>query len=133
MTYFQTVYESITPSVEVVHEKLKKWNTKPIFDVKVLPADDPTANGFDLVCADVAWHCTWNRMTDYIEITEKGHTQPAIWRVNYSAKVAAKKLVEDIHREKLMRMPEDYSEQVKLIEDTTGQPFDIKHVLPDAE
>ncbi len=133
MTYFQTVYESITPCVELVHEKLKRWNTKPIFDVKVLHADDPTTNGFDLVCDDVVWHCTWNRMTDYIEITEKGKTQPAIWRVNYSAKVAAKKLVEDIHREKLMRMPPDYSDQVKWIEQVTGKPFDIKQVLPDAE
>lgn len=133
MTYFQTVYESISRSVTLVHEKLKRWNTTPIFDVTALHTENPTAQGFDLVCDDIIWHCSWNGSTDYIEVTENGKIHPAIWRVNYSAKVAAKKLVEDIHREKLMRLPEDYSDQIKWIEDVTRKPFDITQVIPDRE
>jgi len=72
------------------------------------------SEGFDLHCADIVWHCSFNSLTDSIEITENGQKRPAIWRINYAAKTAAERLItgpviNDIHTEKLMRMPEDHS------------------------
>jgi hypothetical protein len=131
MTYFQTVYESIPEGVSLVHEKLRRWNEKHIFDVHTLPSNNPSSEGFDLKCDNIVWHCEYNPLTDYIEVTANGRKQTAIWRINYSAKVAAKKLVEDIHRSKLMSMPDDYSDQIEWIEKQTGKPFDIKQILPD--
>jgi hypothetical protein len=130
MTYMQTVYESIPDGVSQLHEKLHRWNEKHIYDVARRETGDPATEGFDLQCDNIVWHCAYNTLSDYIEVTSNGQKETAIWRVNYSAKVAAKKLVEDIHRAKLMSMPEDHTEMIEWIKERDPS-FDPKQVLPE--
>ncbi len=130
MTYFKDVYDAMPESVELVLTTQRQRKTPLVFNVTVSESDNPVNNGFDVRCEDIVWHCSWNGITDYIEITEKGQKRPAIWRINYAAKTAAKRLVEDIHREKLMRMPEDNSELIEKIYKQTGQRVNHKEILP---
>ena len=130
MTYFQDVYDTIPESVELAHKKYRGKNEEQIFPVTARTSGDLANNGFDLRCEDIIWHCTWNSITDYIEITEHGQTRPHIWRTNYAAKTAAKKLVEDIHREKLIRMPPDYKGMIEKVYKRTGQRLNLKDIMP---
>jgi hypothetical protein len=129
MTYFQDVYDAIPDCVEPMQKKHKEWEEPYIFDVSRAETNDPVTNGFDLRCEDVVWHCSWNGISNYIEITENGQTRPAIWRVNYAAKTAANRLVEDIHREKVMRLPENNAALVEKIYKQTGHRVKIKDIL----
>jgi hypothetical protein len=129
MTYFQDVYDAIPESVELTQKKHKEWEEPYIFDVKRVETEDPVTNGFDLLCEEIAWHCSWNENTGYIEISENGQARPGLCRVNNAAKTSAKRLVEDIHREKLMRMPENHPATIEKIYKETGQRLNIKDVL----
>jgi hypothetical protein len=130
MNYFQNVYDAIPESVEPVLNKLRERKSPFVFDVSISKADDPVNEGFDLRCEDIVWHCSFNSLTDYIEITENGQKRPAIWRINYAAKTAAERLIKDVHTEKLMRMPEDHSDMIEKIYKQTGQRLNIKDILP---
>ncbi len=123
MTYFQTLYDAILDSITALNEKLKKEKAKYQFVVKRIDALDPTKTGFALTCEDITWHCFWDGISDFINIYENEKKCGGISRINYAAGRAAQKLVEDIHREKLMRMPEDFSDVIGWIEQRTGKPF----------
>lgn len=130
MTYFQDVYDAIPNSVELVRERRKERKEEHNFDVTVETTADPVLNGFDLRCQDIYWHCTWNGITEYIDISENGQPRSGIGRINNAAKTAAKKLVEDIHREKLFRMAPDHESMIEKIYKQTGQRLNLNDILP---
>ncbi|MBS1955300.1 MAG: hypothetical protein JST89_14030 [Cyanobacteria bacterium SZAS-4] len=124
MTYMQTMYDSIPESIEILNLKLEKENAQNIFHMKRLDSMSPSTIGFELVCADIHWHCFWDGISDYISITEDDKMRPGINRINYAATRAAQKIVQDIHREKLMRMPENSATTIEWIETMTGKKFE---------
>ena len=123
MTYFQSLYDAIPHSIELLNEKLKKENAKYRFDIRRIDTPEPTRFGFTITCEDVRWHCSWDGLSDFISISKNGKQLPGISRINYAANRAALKLVQDIHREKLMSMPEDFSDIHNWIEQMTGKPY----------
>ena len=123
MTYFQTLYDAIPDSIELLYEKLEREKAKYHFAIIRIDTPEPTKTGFTITCEDVTWHCFWDGISDFISISEKGKLCAGISRINYAASRAAAKLVQDIHREKLMRMPEDFSDMYSWIEQMTGKPY----------
>lgn len=110
MTYFRDVYDAVPQSIEQVREHLKDWRQRYIFDVERLPAEDPVQSGFELKCDDIQWHVRWNTDTNHVEAFQAGRQVAGYNNENNSSKTSAKRLVEDIHRAKLMSMPEDFSD-----------------------
>jgi hypothetical protein len=124
VTYMQTMYDAVPDSIESLNIKLQKENPKHVFEIKRLASQSPALTGFELVCDNIQWRCFWDGHSDFISITENGKMRPGINRINYAANRAAQRLVQDIHREKLMRMPEDNSDVVQWIEKMTGEKFE---------
>ncbi len=110
VTYFQDVYDAIPLSVELVRSKLKEWRQQYIFDVELIQAESPIEKGFYLKCDNILWHVRWNPMTNHVEAFQNNKQVAGYNNVNNSSKTSALRLVEDIHRAKLMSMPEDYSD-----------------------
>jgi hypothetical protein len=116
MAYFQTLYDAIPDGIAALNDKLRKENARYRFRVGRVDTPDPTKAGFDVTCQDITWHCFWDGASDFIGISEDGKRRAGISRINYAAGRAAAKLVQDIHREQLMRMPEDLSDVARWIE-----------------
>lgn len=126
MSYLQSMYASVPESIVLFHERLKRENARHQFPIVRVHSEDPCESGFDLICDGIQWHCFWDGISDFISISENGKPREGINRVNYSASRAALKLVQDIHRSVLMRMPEDNSDIVAWIEKRGGTPFKPK-------
>jgi hypothetical protein len=123
MNYFQSLYDAIPKSILHLEERLSQGNLQDQISINRIDTDNPLETGFDIVCDNITWHCSWNRASDFISISENGKKRPGINRINYGANRAAVKLVQDIHREKLQRMPDDSSDTVRWIEQQTGKLF----------
>lgn len=115
VTYFQNVYKEIPASIQMVKEKLKQWQQRYVFDVELAETDDPVRQGFYLRCDNILWHIQWNDINNHVEAFQDGRQVTGYNNINNSAKTSAKRLVEDIHRAKLISMPEDYSDIVAWI------------------
>src|ERR1700733_12667680 len=109
ITYFQTMYDSVPSGIAALSEKLEREDAEYRFPVERVDSPEPQQHGFAVRCLDITWHCFWESSSDFVRILENGKRRPGINRVNYAANRAAAKLVQDIHREQLMRMPEDSS------------------------
>jgi hypothetical protein len=123
MTYFQSLYDAIPESIAAFTNKLRQERARHQFEFRRSDESDPANTGFDLSCDDIIWHCSWDGYSDFISIVENQESRAGISRINYAANRAAQRLVQDIHREKLMRMPEDPSDLIAWVEQQTGKPF----------
>lgn len=119
VTYFRDVYDAVIDAVPQVLDAYRRWNQQHIFNVERSESADPIESGFSLSCAGIVWDCRWNRLTNHVEAFENGRQVIGYNTVNNSAKTAAKRLVEDIHRAKLMSMPEDNSDIADWIKRNT--------------
>lgn len=120
--YFVQLYNAIPSAI-------KASDTK--FPVELLPAESAAA--FSIKCADFLWLIRWDPISRNVVAFHDGLAVYAYNTVNNSAQTLAKMLVEEIYRDKLMSMPEDYSKEVEWIEKVTGKPFNIKEVLPNSQ
>lgn len=107
MTYLQSMYDSVPECIVLFQEKLERANARHQFVLERVDSEDPYESGFDVICKGIRWHCFWDGVSDFISISENGKPLDGINRINYSARRAALKLVQDIHRSVLMGMPED--------------------------
>jgi hypothetical protein len=123
MNYLQSLYDAIPASISLLEDKLSREGAQTRFKIQRIDTANPTETGFDITCDDLKWHYSWNRASDFIAISENGKKRAGINRINYSAKRAAVKLIQDIHREKLMSMPEDYSQDIQQVEQETNEAF----------
>ncbi len=115
VTYFQDLYNSIPLSIEQARDRLNEWKQRYIFDVVLVPANDPVSEGFYLKCDNILWHVRWNPNNSHVEAFQNNRQVVGYNNVNNSSKTSAKRLVEDIHRAKLMSMPEDNSDILQWI------------------
>ena len=106
MTYFKDVYNAISPSIELVCNNQKQRKQDPRFDVELIQTESPVEDGFYLKCDNILWHVRWNGIKNYVEAFQDGRQVTGYNNVNNSAKTSAQRLIEDIHRTKLMSMPE---------------------------
>lgn len=116
--FFSQLYNFLDDALTQVHTK---------YPVEKLPPDGPAC--FSLRCAEIVWQIHWQPIDRSVQVFQDGKNVQGYNTVNNSAQSLAKRLVEDIHRRKLERMPEDYS----WAEELTGKPFNIKEVLPDTD